>query len=204
MQIRGLSSAGRASALQAEGHRFEPCRPHIDSGEIAQLARACGSYPQCRGFKSPSRYSESPVDIGLFLYDRKFHFLSYKKDAPLRMRTRAKSRVLPDGNRARRECAPGAHFFMSEMRCRAKPLLGKGRSPQKSGKRLSGFLRGSLRFCFVVILMFPALFLTAAGFRFRGLFRGLRQARWSIGLRRYGLCAKRTCRSVTDRFRRRW
>ena len=23
-----LSSAGRASALQAEGHRFEPCRPH--------------------------------------------------------------------------------------------------------------------------------------------------------------------------------
>ena len=26
-------------------------------GEIAQLARACGSYPQCRGFESPSRYS---------------------------------------------------------------------------------------------------------------------------------------------------
>ena len=25
-------------------------------GEIAQLARACGSYPQCRGFESPSRY----------------------------------------------------------------------------------------------------------------------------------------------------
>ena len=25
---RGLSSAGRASALQAEGHRFEPYRPH--------------------------------------------------------------------------------------------------------------------------------------------------------------------------------
>ena len=24
----GLSSAGRASALQAEGHRFEPYRPH--------------------------------------------------------------------------------------------------------------------------------------------------------------------------------
>ena len=27
-----------------------------------------------------------------FLYDRKFHFLSYKKDAPLRMRTRAELR----------------------------------------------------------------------------------------------------------------
>ena len=26
--LRGLSSAGRASALQAEGHRFEPYRPH--------------------------------------------------------------------------------------------------------------------------------------------------------------------------------
>ena len=25
-------------------------------GEVAQLARACGSYPQCRGFKSPLRY----------------------------------------------------------------------------------------------------------------------------------------------------
>ena len=25
-------------------------------GGIAQLARACGSYPQCREFKSPFRY----------------------------------------------------------------------------------------------------------------------------------------------------
>ena len=59
--IRGLSSAGRASALQAEGHRFEPCRPHpfyilIKYGGIAQLARAHGSYPWCREFKSPFRY----------------------------------------------------------------------------------------------------------------------------------------------------
>ena len=53
--IWDLSSAGRASALQAEGHRFEPCRSHIYGG-IAQLARAHGSYPWCRGFKSPSRY----------------------------------------------------------------------------------------------------------------------------------------------------
>ena len=28
INIWGLSSAGRASALQAEGHRFEPYRPH--------------------------------------------------------------------------------------------------------------------------------------------------------------------------------
>ena len=60
-----LSSAGRASALQAEGHRFEPYRFHSNFGwsygEIAQLARACGSYPQCRGFESPSRYYISKV-----------------------------------------------------------------------------------------------------------------------------------------------
>ena len=41
---RDLSSAGRASALQAEGHRFEPYRPHIPKdmlkrcADVAQLA----------------------------------------------------------------------------------------------------------------------------------------------------------------------
>ena len=30
LNIWGLSSAGRASALQAEGHRFEPYRPHLN------------------------------------------------------------------------------------------------------------------------------------------------------------------------------
>ena len=43
----GLSSAGRASALQAEGHRFEPYRPHFKellemigrvNADVAQLA----------------------------------------------------------------------------------------------------------------------------------------------------------------------
>ena len=34
-----LSSAGRASALQAEGHRFEPCRSHLTKyADVAQLA----------------------------------------------------------------------------------------------------------------------------------------------------------------------
>ena len=37
------SSAGRASALQAEGHRFEPCRSHLTNSfisyaDVAQLA----------------------------------------------------------------------------------------------------------------------------------------------------------------------
>ena len=43
-KLWGLSSAGRASALQAEGHRFEPYRPHIPKdmlkrcADVAQLA----------------------------------------------------------------------------------------------------------------------------------------------------------------------
>ena len=73
--IWDLSSAGRASALQAEGHRFEPYRSHVTKryGEIAQLARAHGSYPWCRGFESPSRYLTKGLKIqfywvfGLFL-----------------------------------------------------------------------------------------------------------------------------------------
>ena len=34
--VWGLSSAGRASALQAEGHRFEPYRPHRNQGWIPE------------------------------------------------------------------------------------------------------------------------------------------------------------------------
>ena len=34
-------------------------------GEIAQLARARGSYPRCRGFKSPSRYGSKAPDFPL-------------------------------------------------------------------------------------------------------------------------------------------
>ena len=42
VHIWGLSSAGRASALQAEGHRFEPYRSHLEviasNADVAQLA----------------------------------------------------------------------------------------------------------------------------------------------------------------------
>ena len=80
------SSAGRASALQAEGHRFEPYRFHIlkENGEIAQLARAHGSYPWCRGFESPSRYYTKYESVnrvkGLqaFLCCRHIHTKIYK------------------------------------------------------------------------------------------------------------------------------
>ena len=84
--IWNLSSAGRASALQAEGHRFEPYRFHIlkENGEIAQLARAHGSYPWCRGFESPSRYYTRDESVnrvkGLqaFLCCRHIHTKIYK------------------------------------------------------------------------------------------------------------------------------
>ncbi len=78
---RDLSSAGRASALQAEGHRFEPYRSHFHEipvwhnmlyrmktkyGEVAQLARARGSYPRCRRFKSVLRYLKCVADCSTF------------------------------------------------------------------------------------------------------------------------------------------
>ena len=36
-----LSSAGRASALQAEGHRFEPYRSHFKKIEFAYILSIC-------------------------------------------------------------------------------------------------------------------------------------------------------------------
>ena len=38
--LRDLSSAGRALALQARGHRFEPCRSHP---ALSRMAGRCGS-----------------------------------------------------------------------------------------------------------------------------------------------------------------
>ena len=59
----GLSSAGRASALQAEGHRFEPCRPHCSL--LVVCFRRCGSMAeqlicnqQVEGSSPPIGYPE--------------------------------------------------------------------------------------------------------------------------------------------------
>ena len=54
----GLSSAGRASALQAEGHRFEPYRPHFKNADMAQLAEQLICNQQVFG-SSPNIGSQS-------------------------------------------------------------------------------------------------------------------------------------------------
>ena len=44
------SSAGRAPALQAGGHRFEPCCSHF--GPVVQLVRTLACHARGRGFES--------------------------------------------------------------------------------------------------------------------------------------------------------
>ena len=55
-QERDLSSAGRASALQAEGHRFEPYRPHLKNyGWVPEWPKGadCKSVASCFGGSNP-------------------------------------------------------------------------------------------------------------------------------------------------------
>ena len=62
----GLSSAGRASALQAEGHRFEPCRPHLlnkdgfPSGQRGQTVNLLATPSKVRILLHPFKIS---IDI---------------------------------------------------------------------------------------------------------------------------------------------
>ena len=77
--IWGLSSAGRASALQAEGHRFEPYRPHshvcVRNAAVAEQAdaqdlKSCGTYtPVPVRFRSAAVLkSERNVEFTAFLF----------------------------------------------------------------------------------------------------------------------------------------
>ncbi len=59
-------------ARSNSGDRIQPCQTSGEcvcspspasgdrNGEVAQSVRACGSYPQCRGFKSLPRYQTTP------------------------------------------------------------------------------------------------------------------------------------------------
>ena len=85
VHIWGLSSAGRASALQAEGHRFEPYRPHshvcVRNAAVAEQAdaqdlKSCGTYtPVPVRFRSAAvGKSERNVEFTAFLL-----FFCFKK-----------------------------------------------------------------------------------------------------------------------------
>ena len=68
--IWDLSSAGRASALQAEGHRFEPYRSHFcnncySNAGVAELADA-QDLKSCCGDTVPVRF-RSPAFISRYL-----------------------------------------------------------------------------------------------------------------------------------------
>ena len=55
------SSAGRASALQAEGHRFEPCRSHSQQSCESQLNAAVAELADAQDLKSCGTYTPVPV-----------------------------------------------------------------------------------------------------------------------------------------------
>ena len=58
------SSAGRASALQAEGHRFEPYCSHHFNGPVVQLVRTLACHARGRGFEShPGRHFRYNADL---------------------------------------------------------------------------------------------------------------------------------------------
>ena len=52
-----FSSAGRASALKAGGHRFDPCNSHHFFGPVVQLVRTLACHARGRGFEPhPGRH----------------------------------------------------------------------------------------------------------------------------------------------------
>ena len=73
LYIWDLSSAGRASALQAEGHRFEPCRPHLlnkdgfPSGQRGQTVNLLATPSKVRILLHPFEYRKDSVKLPMWL-----------------------------------------------------------------------------------------------------------------------------------------
>ena len=68
INIRDLSSAGRASALQAEGHRFEPYRSHCSPCWCGGIGRRKG----LKILREQSRAGSSPATSIILLENPQF------------------------------------------------------------------------------------------------------------------------------------
>ena len=71
------SSAGRALALQARGHRFEPCCSHHKYGAVVQLVRMPACHAGGRGFEPlPGRQKPTSANapVGFYFFTILFYF----------------------------------------------------------------------------------------------------------------------------------
>ncbi len=78
-----FSSAGRASALQAECQRFDPVNSH-QYGSVVQLVRTLACHARGRGFEPhPSRQIKKACYIACFLYLSIQNYLKQMHDMQL-------------------------------------------------------------------------------------------------------------------------
>ena len=79
---REHSSAGRAHALQAWGHRFEPCCSHHPFGAVVQLVRTPACHAGGRGFKSLPRRQKGNDFILTLLFAQVAQLVEQRTENP--------------------------------------------------------------------------------------------------------------------------